>query len=58
MRLAALSQDVLFGSYLPELCQPVLERLARDSRELVRPTLTQDERLLRIGAAPARAGGW
>jgi len=58
VRLAALSQGVLFGSSLPELYQPVLERLAHDSRELVRATLTQDERLLRIGAAPARAGGW
>ena len=56
MRLAALSQGVLFASYLPELYQPVFDRLARDSRELVRATLTQAERLLRIGAAPA--GGW
>ena len=58
MRLAALSQDVLFGSHPPELYRPVLERLAHDSRELVRPALTQDERLLRIGSAPARAGSW
>jgi IclR family transcriptional regulator, acetate operon repressor len=58
VRLTALSQGVLFASYPPELYQPVLECLARDSRELVRLTLTLDERLVWIGAAPARAAGW
>ena len=58
MRLAALSRGVLFASHLPELYQPELERLARDSRELVQPTLTENERPARIGAAPARAGAW
>jgi DNA-binding IclR family transcriptional regulator len=58
VRLAELSPGVLFASHLTEFYQPVLERLARDSRELVQPTLTQNERPVWIGAAPARAGGW
>ena len=57
LRLAALGQGLLYASRLPELCQPVLERLARESRELVRLTLVQGEHLIWIGSAQGAPPG-
>ncbi|MFZ9636146.1 MAG: IclR family transcriptional regulator, partial [Alphaproteobacteria bacterium] len=42
LRFAALGRRLFDATGLHEVCQPVLERLARDSRELVRLTLAQD----------------
>jgi DNA-binding IclR family transcriptional regulator len=42
LRFAALGRRLFDATGLHEVCQPVLDRLARDSRELVRLTLAQD----------------
>ena len=55
--LAVLGQRLLHATGLPQLCQPVLDRLARESRELVRLTLVQDRRLVWIASAQGAPPG-
>lgn len=45
LRFAALGRRLFDATGLHETCQPVLDRLARDSRELVRLTLAQESGL-------------
>lgn len=45
LRLAILGQRFLSGTHLPDVCQPVLEELARATRELVRMAVVQGESL-------------
>jgi DNA-binding IclR family transcriptional regulator len=48
---------LLLATRLPELCQPILDRLAHETRELVRLTLVQDARLVWIAAAQGAPPG-
>lgn len=57
LRLAVLGHRVLYATRLPDICQPVLDRLARASREFVRLTLVQDESLVWIGSAQGAPPG-
>lgn len=57
LRLAVMGQRLLYATRLPDVCQPVLDRLAQASRELVRLTLVQDESLVWIGSAQGAPPG-
>lgn len=57
LRLAILGQRLLYATRLPDICQPILDRLARECRELVRMTLVQDESLVWIGSAQGASPG-
>jgi DNA-binding IclR family transcriptional regulator len=56
-RFAILGLRLLLATRLPELCQPILDRLAHETRELVRLTLVQDARLVWIAAAQGAPPG-
>jgi DNA-binding IclR family transcriptional regulator len=57
LRLALLSQRFLGAMRIQDLCQPVLDALARDTRELVRMSLAQDEALVWLGSAQGAPPG-
>ena len=57
LRLAILGHRLLYATRLPDICQPVLDQLARDSREFVRLTLVQDESLVWIASAQGAPPG-
>lgn len=57
LRLALLGQRFLGALRIQDLCQPVLDALARDSRELVRMSLVQDEALVWVGSAQGAPPG-
>ncbi|MBL8702622.1 MAG: IclR family transcriptional regulator [Alphaproteobacteria bacterium] len=57
LRLAVMGHRLLYATRLPDVCQPVLDRLARSSRELVRLTLVQDESLVWIASAQGAPPG-
>jgi IclR family transcriptional regulator, acetate operon repressor len=57
LRLALLGQRFLGAMRVQDLCQPVLDALARDSRELVRMSLVQDEALVWVGSAQGAPPG-
>lgn len=57
LRLAALGLEFLAASGLSDLAQPTLDALAARSRELVRLSVVDGERLLWIGVAQGAAAG-
>lgn len=57
LRLALLGQRFLGALRIQDLCQPVLDALARESRELVRMSLVQDEALVWVGSAQGAPPG-
>lgn len=57
LRLALLGQRFLGALRIQDLCQPVLDALARNSRELVRMSLVQDEALVWVGSAQGAPPG-
>jgi DNA-binding IclR family transcriptional regulator len=57
LRFALLGHRVLHASRLPDLVQPVLDGLARQSRELVRLTMATDDGLVWIAAAQGAPPG-
>lgn len=57
LRFALLGHQVLQATGLPNSCQPILERLAAQTRELVRLTLATEEGLVWIGSAQGAPPG-
>ena len=57
MRLAVLGQRFYVASGVPEICQPLLDRLARDSREFVRLAVVDGAGLVWIAHAQGARGG-
>lgn len=57
LRLAIAGQRLLVGTRIPELCQPILDRLARECTDLVRLAVVQDETLTTVAFSQgARVG--
>jgi IclR family transcriptional regulator, acetate operon repressor len=57
MRLPVLGQRFLIGTGIPDICQPVLDRLARESGELVRLAIVSGDGLTWVSQAQgARTG--
>lgn len=57
LRLAALGQRFLVSTGIPDLCHPVLEGLARRSRELARLAVADGDGLLWTDSAPGSPTG-
>jgi IclR family acetate operon transcriptional repressor len=57
LRLAIAGQRLLVGTRIPEVCQPILDRMAREATDLVRLAVVQDETLTTVAFAQgARVG--
>jgi DNA-binding IclR family transcriptional regulator len=56
LKLSILGHRFLVGSRIPDLCQPVLERLAQQCRELVRLAVVEGEDLTTIAYAQGAQG--
>ena len=57
LRLAIAGQRLLVGTRSPEVCQPILDRMAREATDLVRLAVVQDESLTTVAFAQgARVG--
>src|SRR5215471_16275153 len=57
MRLAVLGQRFYVASGLPDICQPVLDRFARDCREFARLAVVDGNSLVWIAHAQGATGG-
>ena len=57
MRLAVLGQRFYVASGLPDICQPVLERFARDCRDFARLAVVDGSALVWIAHAQGASGG-
>jgi DNA-binding IclR family transcriptional regulator len=57
MRLAVLGQRFYVASGLPDVCQPVLERFARDCRDFARLAVVDGSALVWIAHAQGASGG-
>lgn len=57
MRLAILGQQFYVATGIPDLCQPLLDRLARDSREFVRMAVVDSAALVWVAHAQGARGG-
>jgi DNA-binding IclR family transcriptional regulator len=57
LRLAIMGQRFLLATRIPDLTRPVLERLARESEELVRLAITEGERLSWVSFVQGRHSG-
>jgi DNA-binding IclR family transcriptional regulator len=57
MRLAVLGQRFYAASGLPEICQPVLDRFARECREFARLAVVDGSALVWIAHAQGATGG-
>lgn len=57
MKLALLGQRYYVATGLPDICQPVLDRLAAQCREFVRMSVADGESLVWIAHAQGRVGG-
>lgn len=57
MRLAVLGQRFYVATGIPDICQPLLDRLAADSREFVRLAVVDGESLVWIAHAQGASGG-
>jgi IclR family acetate operon transcriptional repressor len=57
LRLAVVGQRLLMGTRIPDVCQPVLDELARDTESLVRMAIVEGDGLTWIAQAQgARTG--
>jgi DNA-binding IclR family transcriptional regulator len=57
MRLAVLGQQFYVASGIPDICQPVLDRLAQESREFVRLAVVDGFSLVWVAHAQGASGG-
>jgi IclR family transcriptional regulator, acetate operon repressor len=57
MRLAILGQQFYVATGIPDICQPLLDRLARDSREFVRLAVVDSDSLVWVAHAQGATGG-
>jgi len=57
MRLATLGQQFYVATGIPDICQPVLNRLAQDSREFVRLAVVDGRSLVWVAHAQGASGG-
>src|SRR5258706_15174088 len=57
MRLAVLGQRFYFASGVPDICQPVLDRFARECREFARLAVVDGSALVWIAHAQGATGG-
>jgi IclR family transcriptional regulator, acetate operon repressor len=57
MRLAILGQRFYVATGIPDICQPLLDRLARDSREFVRMAVVDSDSLVWVAHAQGATGG-
>lgn len=57
LRLAILGQRLMMSTGLPNLCHPVLERLAQECGELVRLAVAEGDRLYWIDSAQGASAG-
>src|SRR5262245_33920536 len=57
LRLAVLSQRFLFATHIPDVGQPVLDRLARETRELVRMAIVDGEALTLVASVQGAPAG-
>ncbi|MCL4760249.1 MAG: IclR family transcriptional regulator [Burkholderiales bacterium] len=57
MRLAVLGQRFYVATGIPDICQPVLDRLARESREFVRLAVVDGDSLVWVAEAQGATGG-
>ncbi len=57
MRLAILGQQFYVATGIPDLCQPILEGLARESREFVRLAVIDGHALVWVAQAQGASGG-
>jgi DNA-binding IclR family transcriptional regulator len=57
MRLTSLGLQYLGSTHITDVCQPVLERLARETGELVRMTVAEEQRLIWVAKAQGARSG-
>jgi len=57
MRLAVLGQQFYVATGLPDICQPLLDRLARQSREFARLAVVDGDSLVWVAHAQGATGG-
>ena len=57
MRLAVLGQRFYVATGIPDICQPLLDRLARQSREFVRLAVVEADSLVWVAYAQGATGG-
>jgi DNA-binding IclR family transcriptional regulator len=57
MRLAILGQQFYVATGIPDICQPVLDRLAEQSREFVRLAVVDGRSLVWVAHAQGASGG-
>jgi DNA-binding IclR family transcriptional regulator len=57
MRLAILGQQYFAATGIPDVCQPLLDRLARDTREFVRLAVIDGASLVWVADAQGAVGG-
>jgi DNA-binding IclR family transcriptional regulator len=57
MRLTVLGQRFYVATRIPDICQPLLDRLARDSREFVRMAVVDSDSLVWVAYAQGATGG-
>jgi DNA-binding IclR family transcriptional regulator len=57
MRLAILGQQFYVATGIPDICQPVLDRLAQESREFVRLAVVDGRSLVWVAHAQGASGG-
>lgn len=57
MRLAVLGQQFYVATGIPDICQPVLDRMAQESREFVRLAVVDGRALVWVAHAQGASGG-
>src|SRR5262245_19994667 len=57
MRLAVLGQQFYLATGIPDICQPLLDRLARQSREFARLAVVDGDSLVWVAHAQGATGG-
>jgi DNA-binding IclR family transcriptional regulator len=57
MRLAILGQQFYVATGIPDICQPLLDKLAKDSREFVRLAVVDADSLVWVAHAQGATGG-
>ncbi|MDE3761442.1 IclR family transcriptional regulator [Sinorhizobium meliloti] len=57
LKLTILGQKLLISTGVPDICQPVLDRLAVESQEFVRLTMVSGERLIFVAQSQGAKGG-